>query len=104
MSLFMHTYVLFRETEVCDSNMPFRVKKNIFRLEISVDDAVHVETSESVYYFSSVYLGSRFIELLFFAQVGEQLSTIQEINHEVQLRFCLKRKMQSNDIRVFYFL
>ena len=99
----MHSYILFRKTEVCNSNVPFRIEKDIFWFEISVDNPVNMEAPESMNYFSGVDFGSSLVELLLLTQVGKQLSSIQEINHEIKLSFCLECKMQSYDVWIFNF-
>ena len=83
MCLLVHTYFLFGKSKISDSDMTIRVKKNIFRLEISVDYSIYMKTSKGINDLSSINFGPGFIKLLFFSQISKKLTAIQKIYDEV---------------------
>jgi len=84
--------------------MTIFIQQNIFRLQISVNDTSWMKISNSINNLSRVYLCSSFVESLFFSQICEELTTIQEINDEIQFSFCLESVMKTHDIWIFNFL
>lgn len=61
-----------------------------------------VETTDCVYNLGSVDLGSLFSESLLLPEVGEHLSSVEEVNNEVKLSFSLEGVVQSNDVWVLH--
>ena len=80
--------------------MALGIQKNILWLEVPIDDVLLVQCFNSTDYFGSVQFGPRLVELLFLAKVGEELTTIEEVNEEVQLAVSLESVVQSDDVRV----
>jgi len=76
MSQLVHAHVLFGQTEVSNSDVAIFVKQDIFRFEVSVDDAVFVQTANRIDDLSSVYLGSLLGESLVFAQISKHFSSV----------------------------
>jgi len=60
-------YSLFRESEIGDLDVSLVVKEDVLRLEISIDNAVHVEASESFNELGCIEAGSALRELLVLA-------------------------------------
>lgn len=56
------------------------------------------------YYLCSIELGPLLIESLVLAQICEELTTIQEVDQEVQLTFRLESVVQAYNIRILYLL
>lgn len=69
------------------------VKQDVLRLEVTVDDSVLVEHAEGFDELGSVEASSPLAKLLVLPQVVEQLSTVEEIHHEVEFGGCLERKV-----------
>ena len=65
--------------------------------EIPVDDAIRVQALDRTYYFCSVKLGSLLWELNVFPEMPEQLPSVEEVHHKVELVVCLKREEQVDD-------
>ena len=70
------------------------VKQYIFRLEISVDYAICMETAEAFHELCGIEASPPLAKLLVLSQVVEQFAAIQEIHHEVKLGWGLESVMQ----------
>jgi len=78
----------------------FRVKNNVLWLEIAVNYSVSVETLESKDDFCGVKSCSLIVKLQFLPQMKEQLTSVEEIDHEVQSLWRLESVVQLHDKRV----
>lgn len=103
MSLFVSTKALFAQPKISNSNMAFSVKEDIFWLQISIYNSCSVKAADCIDNFSSIYLSSLFIKSLFFPQICEKFTTVEEINDEVEFRFCLECIMKPHNIWIFDF-
>ena len=63
-TFFVSWQSLLAQTKVCDLYVAFVVQQHILRLQISVDDAVLMETAQSFDQLSSVEASSSFAEFL----------------------------------------
>ena len=88
---------LLGQTEIGDLHVALVVEKHVFGLQVSVNDAVLVETAKSFHQLGCVEAGASLAELLVLAQVVEKLSTVEEVHHEVELRRRLKGVVQLHD-------
>ena len=95
---------LLGQTKVRNTNVTLAVKQNILRLEVAIDDISVMECTNGNNHFSNVHSRSLFGEALLLAQIGKQLTTVQEVNEEVQLDVSLERVVQADDIRVLHLL
>ena len=75
------------------------VQKDILRLQVSVDDAVLVETTEGFDELGRVETGSPLTKLLVLAQMVEELATVQEVHHEVEFGGRLESILELYDER-----
>lgn len=80
---FIRSHSLFGETEVSDSDMTVFVQQHVFWLEITIDYTVLMQATNGVYYLCGVNLSPLLSKPLVFSQVGEHLSSVQEVNDEV---------------------
>lgn len=103
MSLFVSSKALFAQPKISYSNMALSVKEDIFRFQISINNSCSVKAADSIDNFSSIYLSSLFVESLFFPQICEKFTTVEEINDEVEFRFSLECIMKPHNIWIFDF-
>jgi hypothetical protein len=94
---------LLAETKVSDSNVAFFVQEHVLWLEVSVDDSVFVKTPNGVNNFCGVDLSPLFVEPLFLPEVGEQFSSVQEIDNKVKLCLGLEGVVKPHDVWVLNF-
>lgn len=80
--------------------MAVLVEQHVFRLEISVNDAVVVQTADGVNNFRGVNLGSLFGKPLLLAQVSKHFSSVEEVDDEVKFGLGLEGEVQSDDVGV----
>ena len=78
--------------------MALRIKENIFGLEISVDHIMLVKVTEGFHQLSGIDLNSLLVKSFLSAQMGEQFSSIEEVNDEVEFCFGLERKVEAYDV------
>ena len=83
--------------------MTLSVQKYILWFEISVYYILIMKCFYSTNDLSCIQFGSLFVELLLFTQVSEELSTVEEVDEEIQFAFCLESIVQANDVWVLYF-
>ena len=83
--------------------MTLGIQKNILGLEVPVYDVLLVQSLNGTYDLSCVEFCPRLMELLLLSEVGEELTTVQEVNEEVQLAIGLEGKVQSHDVWVLDF-
>ena len=102
-SLLVRTHGLLGKSEISNTNITLSIKQHVFRLEIPIDNIVLVQLSNSINDFSRVNPSSFLREALLLHKVGEQLSSIQEVNDEVKLSFSLESKMETHDVWILYF-
>ena len=95
---------LLRQTEIGDLDVTFVVQKHIFRLQVPVDDAVLMQAAEGLHKLGRVEHGTSLRELLVLAQVVEQLATIEEVHHKVELGGRLERVVKLHDEGAVNFL
>lgn len=84
--------------------MAFLIEQHIFRLEISVDNIVFMEVGQSLDEFSSVDPDSLFREPLFLPEVGEEFSSVDEVEDEVELGLRLEGVVQTHNVMTLCFL
>ena len=84
-SSFICLETLLRQTEVGDLDVAFVVKKHVFWFQVPVDDAVLMQAAESLHELGCIEHGTSLRELLVLAQVVEQLASVEEIHHKVEL-------------------
>lgn len=80
--------------------MAFAVEDDILGFEVAIDYAVAVETLKGQDYLRCVETGSLFSEFGLLAQMEEKLTTVKEVNHEVQSLWGLEGVMQLDNERV----
>ena len=78
--------------------MTILIQEYVFRLEVSVYDSFPMQTSKSLDHLCRVYFCSILIESLFFSQICKHLSSIEEVDNEVQLGLCLECIVKSDNI------
>lgn len=88
---------LLGQAEIGDFHVALVVEKHVFRLQVSVNDAVLVQTAKSFHQLSCVEAGASLAELLVLPQVVEKLSSVQEVHHEVELGRRLKGVVKLHD-------
>jgi hypothetical protein len=81
---------LLTQTKICDFQITVAIQKNIFRLEISINDAILMQTADCAHQLSSVEACSPLREFLLSSQMREQLSSVEEIHSEVKLCISLE--------------
>ena len=74
----------FAKTEICKSDVSIAIDKNVFWLEISIDNTWLMQIFKSKHHFCSVKLCSILFEPPRLLQVVEQLSTVHELHNEVE--------------------
>ena len=90
----------FGQTEIGQLQVALRIKKHILWLEISVDDTVLMEMLESQGNLSRIKARPILVETDLLAQMEEQLSTVEEVRHEVERLGRLEGVVQLDDERV----
>lgn len=88
--------VLLRQTEVGDLDVAVGVQKEVFGLEVAVDDALAVQIVQTHRDFGGVEASAVFGEAAV-AQVEEELAAVEEVRNEVQLGLGLKREAQASE-------
>jgi hypothetical protein len=78
-------HVQLAETEVAESNVSSVVEKNILRLQVAVDDVETMQAFQSAQELSGVETSTIDVESLLLLQMMEQLATIDESQHKVEL-------------------
>lgn len=78
-------HVKLAEAEVAKCNVSRIVKKNVFGLQVSVDDIETVQTLQSAKQLSRVKSRSIDVETLLFLQVMKQLATVDKGKHKIEL-------------------
>ena len=73
------------ESKVCDDDVAFSVQENVFRLEVSVDNTEGVEVGEGADNFGRVEQGGGGGETSSHSEIGEELSTTNVREHEVEV-------------------
>ena len=81
------SYFRARVTQVTGTH-----QKQIFRLQVSVDDAERVEVAQGESQLGQVELDVLFSEHDFFGQPREEVATAKEVEDEVKLAFSLEHK------------
>ena len=95
---------LLWQAEVRDFHIALVVKQHIFRLEVSVDNAIWMQTTEAFNKLSGIEASPPLAKLLVLSQMVKQLASIQEIHHEVQLGWRLESVVQLHNKRTVDFL
>ena len=75
----------FAEAEVSQLEVPLGVKKDIFWLQVTVDDAIGVEMLQSKHHLCCIEARSILCKADLVAQMEEQFSTVEEISDEVKI-------------------
>ena len=65
--------------------MSLSIKQNILRFQITIDYTRFMQILQSEYCFSCIELRTNLIKCEALLQVEEQLTSVQIINHEIQL-------------------
>lgn len=76
------------------------IEKNVFRFQVTVNNVETVQTLKRTQQLRGIETGSIDIESLFFLQMVEQLTTIDEGQDEVQFFRGLEGKLEGNNERV----
>mmetsp|Transcript_32189 Transcript_32189/g.49219 ORF Transcript_32189/g.49219 Transcript_32189/m.49219 type:complete len:228 (+) Transcript_32189:573-1256(+) len=95
---------LLREAEIGYPNVTLGVQKDVLGFQISVDYVLGMQTTNCFYHFCSVQFSPLFAELALLAEVGEEFSSVEEVDEEVELGFGLESVAEANDVRVLDFL
>ena len=80
------------------------IKKHIFRLEISIDNTIVMQTTETFNELGGIEASPSLAELLVLSQVVKQLASIQEVHDKVEFGRSLESVMQFHNERTVDFL
>ena len=73
------------QSKIGNSDVAIHVHKNIFWLDIAIDDIAFVQIAEAKEYLAEVELGQLFRELALLEQVGEKLTACADVHDEEEL-------------------
>lgn len=97
-------HTLLAQAEVGQFHMPILVKEDVFGFQVTIDDAITMQTLKREQYFSCVEARAWLCKPPFSLQVVEKLPSIQEIHDEVQLLWCLEGVVELHDEGMVDFL
>ena len=70
------------------------IKQHIFRLEISIDNTIGMQTAEAFNKLSCIETSPSLAELLVLSQVVKQRASIQEVHYKIELGWRLESVVQ----------
>ena len=77
--------------------MTVNVDKNVFGLQVPINNLVVVEVLERQYYFRYYYTGCLFFKYALSGQVKKEFATRAEFQHQMQVMFGLKGVLDPDD-------
>ena len=88
------------EAEICQFEMALRVEENILWLQVTIDDSVLVEVSESQHDLGCIEARSVLSESNLVAEMEEKLAAIQKVGDEIQTFVGLKGVVELDNERM----
>lgn len=80
--------------------MALGIQEDVLRLEVPVYDVLLVKSLDGANDLGSVQFRTHLMELLLFPEVREQLTSVEEVDEEVQLSIGLEGKVKPDDVWV----
>ena len=94
---------LLCKSKICKQKIAVFVNKNVFRLNVSVNNVLRVKMSYSKNYLDSIKFSSLFRESFFFWKKCVEFSSFDKSHDEVKLCFWLENVVHWYQERMFYF-
>lgn len=89
------------ETKISDADVAVSVEEHILWLQISVKHASRVQVAQRFNELCSINPDPLLREPVLRSQISEQLTSVQEVNHKIQLRRSLERIVKLDDVGRF---
>mmetsp|Transcript_17384 Transcript_17384/g.43294 ORF Transcript_17384/g.43294 Transcript_17384/m.43294 type:complete len:422 (+) Transcript_17384:372-1637(+) len=93
---------LLAQTKISEVDMSVLADKDIFGLQITVDDTTGVKMAQRKGELGSVKADSLYVDPLFSLNNAEKITTADELQHKMELLFCLESPGQTHNIRVLH--
>lgn len=90
----------FAEPEVCQPNVPFGIDKNVFGLDVTINDTLLVEVLKRQDEFSTIKFSAILVKASVLLEMVEQLTSVDELHDEVEMELVLERELELHNERM----
>lgn len=80
--------------------MPFGIDKNVFGLDVTINDTLLVEVLKRQDEFSTIKFSAILVKASVLLEMVEQLTSVDELHDEVEMELVLERELELHNERM----